>query len=89
HWANRLRAAALGVLCVVPWGIAVWTRGPRLEATVSAAAVALLAFGLYTSLRWAPRVPRGATWELRLQMFSTLAALAVVLPLLLRALTGR
>jgi hypothetical protein len=34
-------------------------------------------------------VPRGATWELRLQMFSTLAALAVVLPVLLWALTGR
>ena len=29
-------SAALGVLCVVPWGIAVWTRGPRLDATVVA-----------------------------------------------------
>jgi len=89
HWANRMRAAALGVLCVVPWGIAVWTRGPRPEATISAVSVALLAFGVYTALRWAPRVPRGATWELRLQMLSTLAALALVLPVLLWALTGR
>ena len=86
HWANRMRAAALGVLCVVPWGIAVWTRGPRLDATVVAIAVALLAFGLYAALRWAPRVPRGATWELRLQMFSSLAALAVVVPVHLRLL---
>jgi hypothetical protein len=58
----------------------VWTRGPRPGATLVASAVALLAFGLYAALRWAPRVPRGAGWELRLQMLSSLAALAVVLP---------
>ena len=88
HWANRMRAAALGVLCVVPWGIAVWNRGPRFDATAVAAAVALLAFALYAALRWAPRVPRGAAWELRLQMFSSLAALAVVVPVHLRLLLG-
>ncbi len=88
HLANRLRAAALGVLAVVPWGIAVWTRGPRPEAAASAAATALLAFGVYSALRWSPRVPRGAAWELRLQMLATLAALAVVLPVLLRVLTA-
>jgi hypothetical protein len=33
-------------------------------------------------------VPRGATWALRLQMFSTLAALALVLPVHVRVLIG-
>lgn len=87
--ANRVGAAALGALCVVPAGVAVWTRGPRTEAAVTAAAIALVAFALYAGLRWSRRVPRGATWELRLQMLSSLAALAVVLPVHLRVLLGR
>ncbi|HEX2188343.1 MAG TPA: hypothetical protein VHG51_05560 [Longimicrobiaceae bacterium] len=86
--ANRLRAGALGLLCVVPAGIAVWTRGPRAEAALSAAAVGVLAFGLYAGLRWARRVPRGAAWELRLQTASSLAALAVVVPVHLALLPG-
>lgn len=84
--ANRVRAAALGLLCVVPAAVAVWTRGPRAEAALSAAAVALVAFGAYAGLRWARRVPRGAAWELRLQMASSLAALAVVVPVHLSVL---
>jgi phytol kinase len=89
HWPNRLRAAALGVLCVVPVGIAAWSRGPRAESAAAAVAVALIAFVAYAGLRWWPRAPRGAPWELRLQMISTLTALALVLPGHLWVLLGR
>ncbi|HEV2147353.1 MAG TPA: hypothetical protein VGR37_08105 [Longimicrobiaceae bacterium] len=88
RWTHGVRAFALGVLCVVPAGIAAWSRGPRAESAVAGAAVAALALALYAGLRWSPRVPRGATWELRLQMISSLAALGVVLPVHLRVLLG-
>ena len=86
---NRGWAVALGLLAVVPAGLVVWTRGPRGEAGAVAAAVCLIAFGLYASLRWWRRVPRGAIWELRLQMLSSVIALAVVLPPHLLWLAGR
>ncbi|HEX2094646.1 MAG TPA: hypothetical protein VHG28_19735, partial [Longimicrobiaceae bacterium] len=77
---RRLAALATGLVWVLPAGIAVWGEGNLVEAAAVATAICLVAFSLYASLRWCRRMPRGPVWELRLEMASSLAALAVVLP---------
>ncbi|HEX7242254.1 MAG TPA: hypothetical protein VF263_18350 [Longimicrobiaceae bacterium] len=78
--ASRARALGVGLLWVLPVGLAVWTAGDRAEAAIAAAAVAGVAFCAYAALRRRREVPRSALWELRLQAASSLLALAVVVP---------
>ena len=76
----RAGSALLGFLVVVPAGLALSVTGANAWGLLCAAAVCALALTLYFTVGRLPQWPRVAPWGLRLQMLSTAAATALMVP---------
>lgn len=76
----RAGSALLGFLVVVPIGLALSGTGATAWGLLCAAAVCAVSLALYFTVRRLPAWPRVAPWGLRLQMLSTAAATALVVP---------
>jgi hypothetical protein len=80
---NRLAAlGAVGAfLVVVPAALGVGVEGVTRWGMMLAAVICLVSLGLYLTVRRMAAWPKVAPWDLRLQMLSSAAATALVLPL--------
>jgi hypothetical protein len=76
----RAGSALVGFLVVVPAGLALSVTGATAWGLLCAAAVCALALALYFTVGRLPQWPRVAPWGLRLQMLSTAAATALMVP---------
>ena len=76
----RAGSALAGFLLLVPAGLGVAAGGITAWGAGCVAAVCALAMAIYFTVRRLPAWPRESPWGLRLQMLSTAAAVALVVP---------
>jgi hypothetical protein len=76
----RAGSALLGFLVVVPVGLALSATGATMWGLLCAAAVCAVSLALYFTVGRLPAWPRVPPWGLRLQMLSTAAATALMVP---------